>query len=137
MLIGETRGRPTGERAPINIDKGVRTQLIALLYQLPEMRGVGFSEFIMRAVDQARREIKTAAGRPAFPDKGVCSCGCEDWYDCETGYTRMSSASVKDGVFRVFMDGWDDMSEGGNEQHVACAGCGKEYEYPTTPMEYE
>lgn len=56
-LIGETQGRPQGERVPINIDANVRQQLRDLLYA-PDMRGVGYSEFIKRAVDQAKEEIE-------------------------------------------------------------------------------
>lgn len=55
-LIGETTGRPQGERVPINIDIDTRERLINLLY-LPEMRGVGWSEFINRACEVAETEI--------------------------------------------------------------------------------
>ena len=62
-LTGETISRPThatpnypeGMRVPINIDPGVRTNLLDLLYQ-PWMRGVGYSEFIQRAIDRAYEE---------------------------------------------------------------------------------
>ncbi len=56
-LTGETNGRPTGERVPINIDKNTRENLLRLLYQ-PWMRGVGFSEFINRAIDCAYEEAE-------------------------------------------------------------------------------
>jgi hypothetical protein len=58
-LIGETQGRPQGERVPINIDENVREKLRNLLYE-PEMRGVGWSEFIDRAVDLAWEQLEVA-----------------------------------------------------------------------------
>ena len=57
MLVGETTGRPQGERVPINIDEDVRERLRNLLYE-PDMRGVGYSEFIGRAIDQAYAELE-------------------------------------------------------------------------------
>jgi hypothetical protein len=54
-LIGETQGRPGNDRTPINIDGEVREELRNLLYQ-PFMRGVGYSEFIKRAIDRAYEE---------------------------------------------------------------------------------
>ena len=75
--------------------------------------------------------------RLPFPKSGECACGASDWLDCEAGYVRMSSAAVDGGVIRVFMDGWDDMSEGGDEQYMACAVCGREYAYPDMPAVYE
>ena len=58
-LIGETQARPTGERVPIEISIATRMQLRVLLFE-PEMRGVGYSEFIERAVALAWREIEEA-----------------------------------------------------------------------------
>lgn len=55
-LIGETKGRPQGERVPINIAPEVRERLNVLLYE-PEMRGVGYSEFIDRAIRHALAEL--------------------------------------------------------------------------------
>jgi hypothetical protein len=54
-LIGETILRPDNERTPINIDISTRMQLRDLLYQ-PWMRGVGYSEFIERAITRAYEE---------------------------------------------------------------------------------
>lgn len=56
-LVGSRRERPGNDstRVPINIDKNVRGELDALLY-MPYMRGVGYSEFILRAVRRAREE---------------------------------------------------------------------------------
>ncbi len=56
-LIGERRARPgTDEtRVPINIDRDVRAKLNDLLY-LPFMRGVGYSEFIQRAIERTYEE---------------------------------------------------------------------------------
>lgn len=56
-LIGPTLKRPPGVRAPINIDPTVREELRSLLYE-PYMRGVGYSEFILRAVKRAREEAE-------------------------------------------------------------------------------
>lgn len=56
LLIGETLSRPKGDRVPINIAESVREDLRNLLYQ-SELRGVGYSEFIQRAVELAWREI--------------------------------------------------------------------------------
>jgi hypothetical protein len=57
LLTGETEGRPGSDetRVPINIDADVRDRLRHLLYQ-PYMRGVGWSEFIDRAVEAAYAE---------------------------------------------------------------------------------
>lgn len=56
-LTGETQGRPGSDetRVPINIDAGTREKLRDLLYR-PFMRGVGYSEFIERAVARAYEE---------------------------------------------------------------------------------
>lgn len=56
-LIGERIERPgTDEtRVAIYIDEGVRTELRDLLY-MPWMRGVGYSEFVQRAVRRAYEE---------------------------------------------------------------------------------
>lgn len=58
-LTGETQGRPgTDEtRVPMMVDRDVRAALIRLLYQ-PQMRGVGYSEFIQRAVALAHEELQ-------------------------------------------------------------------------------
>lgn len=64
-LIGETQGRPLtrsnaypqDSRVPINIDPSTRMELRDLLYQ-PFMRGVGYSEFINRAVKRAYEEAE-------------------------------------------------------------------------------
>jgi hypothetical protein len=55
-LVGETTGRPQGERVPMNVDRDVREKVRSLLYE-PEMRGVGYSEFLQRAVDAAWAEL--------------------------------------------------------------------------------
>ena len=55
-LTGETVRRPDGERVPINIDTDVRDRLRELLFE-PKMRGVGYSEFIERAIIAAREEL--------------------------------------------------------------------------------
>lgn len=56
-LSGETIRRPgTDEtRVPINIDSEVRELLRNLLFE-PWMRGVGYSEFIARAIQRTREE---------------------------------------------------------------------------------
>lgn len=61
-LTGETVERPPGTRVPINIDWNVRRDLRDLLY-LPQMRGVGYSEFIQRAIALARAELEEAEER--------------------------------------------------------------------------
>jgi len=63
-LIGETKGRPEGDRVPINISEKTRTRLNRFLY-LPEMRGVGFSEFINRALDAAEAELNESKSEMA------------------------------------------------------------------------
>lgn len=56
-LIGETtRWVEPGERVPINVAPSARQALRDLLWE-PEMRGVGYSEFILRAVDAAIEEL--------------------------------------------------------------------------------
>lgn len=75
--------------------------------------------------------------RPAFPSDGVCpECGSASWNDVETGYARISSAVFEDGVLHVWNDGWDDMSEGGDEQYVACDTCGTAFAHPSN-VEYD
>jgi hypothetical protein len=64
-LTGETAGRPQGDRVPINIHPETRRRLVELLY-LPQMRGVGYSEFIDRAVAAAAAEIQAAQPRPRY-----------------------------------------------------------------------
>ena len=63
-LIGERQRRPGNDstRVPINIDADVRQRLRDLLYE-PEMRGVGYSEFIDRAVRAAWAEIEELRGQ--------------------------------------------------------------------------
>lgn len=58
-LTGPTIERPGGDetRVPINIDSEVRDRLRMLLYH-PKMRGVGYSEFILRAVSAAYAELE-------------------------------------------------------------------------------
>lgn len=60
VMVGPTRTRPPGERLPINIAGAVRTRLRDFLY-LPEMRGVGYSEFITRALDVAEADLEAGA----------------------------------------------------------------------------
>lgn len=56
-LTGESLRRPGSDatRVPINIDRQTREALCVLLYE-PYMRGVGYSEFIERAIRRAREE---------------------------------------------------------------------------------
>jgi hypothetical protein len=56
-LIGKTIRRPGDDttRVPIHIDESVREDLRNLLYE-PWMRGVGYSEFIQRAILRAYEE---------------------------------------------------------------------------------
>ena len=59
-LIGPTTGRPVPSiRVPINIHPVTRASLVALPY-MPGMRGVGYSEFINRAVEAALDELEAA-----------------------------------------------------------------------------
>lgn len=59
LLTGVTRARPGIDetRVPINIDDGTRARLLDLLFQ-PYMRGVGYSEFIDRAIARAYEEAR-------------------------------------------------------------------------------
>lgn len=54
-LIGSTINRPQGRRVPMNVDEKTRAAVRDLLFQ-PWMRGVGYSEFLERAVDRAYEE---------------------------------------------------------------------------------
>jgi hypothetical protein len=56
-LIGETIARPGHDatRVKMFVDAEVRAELRNLLYQ-PFMRGVGYSEFIQRAIERAYEE---------------------------------------------------------------------------------
>ncbi len=57
-LVGETTGAvEPGKRVAIQIAPSARQALSNLLYQR-EMRGVGYSEFILRAVDVAVAELE-------------------------------------------------------------------------------
>lgn len=60
-LVGERRWRPDGEREPINVDHDVIGAMRHLLFA-PEMRGVGYSEFIYRTVALAWRDIRQLRG---------------------------------------------------------------------------
>lgn len=74
--------------------------------------------------------------RPELPKDGVCKCGSASWYDVEEGYVRWSTAHLEDGVLRVYMDGWDDMSENGDgDRYVRCQACDAQYAY-AGPMSY-
>jgi hypothetical protein len=66
-LTGSTTGRPQGERVPINIDVRTRARLRNLL-MLPQMRGVGWSEFIERAISSAVSELADVHGFPIHED---------------------------------------------------------------------
>lgn len=74
--------------------------------------------------------VKDSPTRSAFPSNGLCECGANSWYDVETGYTRMSSAEFEDGALSVFIDGWDDMSEDGDDHYVECQLCSRQYALP-------
>lgn len=78
MLTGESQWNPrTRQRVPIDIDPEVRRALRDLLFE-DYMRGVGYSEFIRRAVAVARAERSpslerdgyefAAIGSPPLPD---------------------------------------------------------------------
>lgn len=56
-MVGPRRERPDGRRVPINIDVDTREKLIYLLHR-PYMRGVGYSEFIERAIACAYEEAE-------------------------------------------------------------------------------
>jgi hypothetical protein len=57
-LTGETEGRPGDDttRVPLNVHDETRERLRTLLH-MPFMRGVGYSEFIDRAVARAWEEV--------------------------------------------------------------------------------
>lgn len=57
IFIGKCQPTPNRKRVPINIDPEVRERLAHLLWQ-PEMRGIGYSAFLNRAIDIAMAEIK-------------------------------------------------------------------------------
>jgi hypothetical protein len=52
---------PTAHRVDVHVHPTARRRLHALLFE-PEMRGVGYSEFIMRACDEAEKQIAEARG---------------------------------------------------------------------------
>lgn len=57
-MIGRSRRIQVGmKRVPINIEPGVREQLRTLLFGR-DMFGVGYSEFIARAITIAKEEIE-------------------------------------------------------------------------------
>lgn len=58
-LIGESVRRPEGARVPMNVTEAARTRLHHLLHE-PEMRGVGYSEFLLRACEAAETQIVEA-----------------------------------------------------------------------------
>lgn len=63
-LIGETQERPGGAREPLQVHPGVTEALRNLLFN-PEFRGVGYSEFILRAVCAAWEEVLLSRGESA------------------------------------------------------------------------
>ena len=50
---------PNGDRVPINIHPETRSALIGLLFTDP-WRGVGYSEFLNRAIERAKAELVPA-----------------------------------------------------------------------------
>lgn len=52
LLVGETRKYRDTPRVPIEIDAEVRERLRRLLFH-PKMHGVGYTEFVERAIDAA------------------------------------------------------------------------------------
>lgn len=58
-LTGHSQGHPyprDGARVPILVHPEVRERLVSLLMR-PEMRAVGYNEFVIRALDAAEREL--------------------------------------------------------------------------------
>ena len=68
-----------------------------------------------------------------LPANGVCpGCQTTQWVNVELGYTRTSQmALADDGLWQVDGDGWDDMSEGGDDEFVECSSCGMMFEIPS------
>lgn len=63
LLIGEAHARPpTTERVPINVHPDTASELRTLLME-PEMRAVGYSEFLQRCVALAREELEEHRAR--------------------------------------------------------------------------
>lgn len=54
-LRGPSNWRPRAERVPIMIDPEIRERLRLLLFE-DDMRGVGYSEFLLRAITAAEQE---------------------------------------------------------------------------------
>lgn len=84
-LAGPTRNRPEGERVPVLVAESVRDRLRYLLHQ-PWMRGVGYSEFLDRAIKAAYEdqyaltpdELCPRCGEPLVdhPDNTAAVEGC-------------------------------------------------------------
>lgn len=68
----------------------------------------------------------------SFPTDGTClDCGNGYYYTIvEYGYWRHTSASADSGTLWASTDGWDDMSESGDVEHVECVECGACYQLP-------
>lgn len=103
----------------------------------------------LKALEDACRQVRlrwTPTHRKPFPSDGVCECGNVDWMEVEEGYVRFTRGDLEDAegeelacvdgewtkpvAFRLHPDGWDDMSEGGDETFAMCRVCSREYDAP-------
>lgn len=71
-------------------------------------------------------------GLPASDDpKGECpECGGKAFWLVEQGYVRFTKLEWEEDRWRGFTDGWDDMSEDGDVEHIVCRDCFEVFESP-------
>lgn len=74
-------------------------------------------------------------GLPASDDpKGECpECGGTEFWLVEQGYVRYTTLVWEeddDSRWHGITNGWDDMSEHGNAEHIVCSSCFEVFESP-------
>ena len=88
---------------------------------------------ISNAVAKAISEFIGANPVPPTPEDGKCSfCGATDLVLNEFGYERWSRAYLdEDGDWMAQTNGWDDISQNGDIEVLACTQCDAIFQSPT------
>lgn len=87
---------------------------------------------ISSEIDAAIREIFDRLTFTSAPDDGKCPhCGGSEFLLMEFGYERWSQASKDvDDYWLANTHGWDDISQAGIGEILACKGCDASFEPP-------
>ena len=84
----------------------------------------------VRLIEEHRSHVAAVARRRDLVAPYVCECGCETFTYWETGYSRSESCESDGETFAIYSDGWDSMSEGGDDAWIACDGCDATFHVP-------